>query len=157
MKLVKTEGGNLIFALSQRERALLTEVLRQYPLVPVSHHKLTRAAGSKVSTDDQALLEDAMSAQKVAQKGRVGEWLGHQARFAPQGPGFRVTISRADAEWLLQVLNDVRVGSWLALRCPDPDDGKVPSVDESTARFAFLMELSGHFECVLLEALHGEG
>ena len=157
MKLIKTDGAGLTFAMSRREQTLLTDVLKQYPLVPVSHHKLTRTANGRVSADDQDLLEEAMSAQKTEQKGRVGEWLAQKGRFAAHGSSLRVTISHADMEWLLQVLNDVRVGSWLALGCPDPDEGKVPVINESTARFVFLMELSGHFQCVLLAALHGEG
>jgi len=98
-----------------------------------------------------------VAARKLEQKGRVGKLLEDAQRFVPRGAGFRVIFSREEMEWLLQVLNDVRVGSWLALGCPDPDAGKAPEVNESNAKYMFLMELSGHFEWVLLEALDGAG
>ena len=96
-----------------------------------------------------------MSAQKQTLGKRAGEWLAAPGRFAAHGKGYRVTLQRADLEWLLQVLNDVRVGSWLILGCPDPDEGPAPEVNEANAKYIFLLELSSHFQCVLLEAVDG--
>jgi hypothetical protein len=131
--------------------------LRCFPLVPTSHHRLTRAPQSAAEAADQQLLEEAMAARQGEQKGRVAQLLGNKSRFAPQGDGFRVTLTREEMEWLLQVLNDVRVGSWLALGSPDPVNAPLTKRDEGTARHYFRMEVSEHFECVLLEALGALG
>ena len=155
MKLFKHEGDKFIFDLGQRERALWQAVLGHYPLLPASHHKLTRATDAGVDPSDQKLLEEAMSALKREHQSRVKEFLKNQGRFVAQGSGYRLTLSRQDLDWLLQVLNDVRVGSWMKLGCPDPDEGKLPALTDANAPFLFLMELSGQFECELLEALDG--
>jgi hypothetical protein len=155
MKLARQEGDRFVFEMGRRERVLWQEVLRHFPLIPTSHHKLTRVPDANVDATDQELLEEAMAARKREQKGRLGKLLDDKQRWGPRGNGYRITFTREEMEWLLQVLNDVRVGSWLALGGPDPMDAPVAQMDEATARHIFLMEVSGHFECVLLEALGG--
>jgi hypothetical protein len=153
MKRLPSEPGRFLFQLGKREKDLLLTVLRQYPLVPVAHHTLRRGQPPDADPASQKLLTEAMASNRQEQKGRVGALLEDPERFVPQGTGYRISFSREEMEWLLQVLNDVRVGSWLLLGCPDPDEGKAPEVTEANARYLFLMELSGHFECVLLAAL----
>ena len=156
MKLLRTENDRFVFELGRREKTLFQDVLRHYPLSPVSHHKLTHGT-LHTNAANQELLEEAMASLRQQQQGRVGELLRAEGRFAAQGSGWRITFSREEMEWLLQVLNDVRVGSWLILGCPDPDEGTVPDLNESNAKYLFLMELSGQFEGELLEALDGPG
>lgn len=56
-------------------------------------------------------------------------------------------------EWLLQVLNDVRVGTWVSLGRPDPQTKhKLKPTAKNLHRLA-IIELSGTFQMVLLEAL----
>jgi hypothetical protein len=55
----------------------------------------------------------------------------------------------------LQVLNDVRVGSWIALGSPDTEQGEKILLTEETAPRVRSMEVAGAFEAVLLEALIG--
>jgi hypothetical protein len=157
MKLVKARADGFVFELGKREKALLLEILGHYPLVPVAHHKLSRAPAPHADPANEKLLGEAMAAHKAEQAGRVRQLAASPDRFAPHGPRLRVSFSHEEMEWLLQVLNDVRVGSWLILGCPDPDEGKLPNVNEDTAQYLYLMELSGHFEFVLLEALAKPG
>ena len=60
---------------------------------------------------------------------------------------------RAEVEWLFQVLNDVRVGSWVRLGSPE---GKPREVTIATAPHFVAMEMAGYFEAELLEALSRE-
>jgi len=55
----------------------------------------------------------------------------------------------------LQVLNDVRVGSWIALGSPDPESGKKILFNEKLLPHFRTMELAGAFEMVFLDALSG--
>ena len=81
--------------------------------------------------------------------------LNEPDRFRTVKSGFELTVTRAQAEWLLQVLNDVRVGSWLALG--EPEEDEAPEVTEDNARFLLTLELSGLFQSLLLVALDDEG
>ena len=50
--------------------------------------------------------------------------------------GLQLTLSGPEIEWLLQVLNDVRVGSWIALGSPDPESGKKIVFNEKICRIS---------------------
>jgi len=154
MTLVNAEGENYQFRLSRAERAVLCALLKKYPLIPLSHHRLTRAPAAQESAN-QMLLEEVMSSQRTDFKERVRQLVSSRERFQPEANLFRVTFSREEMEWLLQVLNDVRVGSWILLGCPDPDEGRPPRRLPGHDRAEVDMELAAHFEWRLLEALHG--
>jgi len=64
--------------------------------------------------------------------------------------GFSRTI--AEIEWLLQILNDVRVGSWLSLGSPD-EELELSLLNAKTAPHFWTMQLAGEFEMRLLKAL----
>jgi hypothetical protein len=154
MKLLATQADHLVFGLGKRERSLFREVLKHFPLVPVSHHRIGRAPATEPDGATK-LLEEAMSARQREHQGRLSALLGDQRHLVAAGAGYNLRLSREEVEWLLQVLNDVRVGSWLILGCPDPDQGKALEVNESSSKYLFLMELAGYFESELLEAVDG--
>ena len=59
----------------------------------------------------------------------------------------------AEADWLLEVLNEIRVGSWVRLGRPQKDDEvNLPNHPESS-RHLWAMELSGYLETRLLDGL----
>jgi predicted house-cleaning NTP pyrophosphatase (Maf/HAM1 superfamily) len=60
-------------------------------------------------------------------------------------------LSPAEIEWLLQVLNDVRVGGWLALG--EPEELEPPEINETNAPYLLAMEAAGYFQAQLLAAL----
>ena len=66
-----------------------------------------------------------------------------------------MTVSGPEIEWLLQVLNDVRVGSWIALGSPDPEQDKKIVYHKDMLPHFQMMELAGAFETVFLDALTG--
>jgi hypothetical protein len=63
-----------------------------------------------------------------------------------------MALTEHQIEWLLQVLNDIRVGSWLALGSPDEKQGKQLRLNLQSAQYLWTMELCGQFESALLSA-----
>jgi hypothetical protein len=61
-----------------------------------------------------------------------------------------MTLSAADVEWLLQVFNDVRVGSWVHLGLPEE---RIAKLTLENAPHLWAMEMAGYFESQLLKAL----
>jgi hypothetical protein len=80
----------------------------------------------------------------------VRAFLAEPARFRPGPRGLELTLTAADLEWLLQVLNDIRVGSWIALG--EPDETHPPEVAGANARPVVALELCGYFQSTLLTA-----
>lgn len=153
MKLVKKADNHFTFHLGKRERFLFVEVLRSFPLTPVAHHRISKAHSDDPGCERQQLLEEFMAGQKAEQRQRVADFLADGSRFEAYESAWRLRVSGDELEWLLQVFNDVRVGSWLMLGSPDPLESLPKQVIESNARFLVLLELSGHFECALLDAM----
>ena len=151
MKLIKREGENFVLHIGRRERRLLFEVLKLYPLVPAAHHRVSQTA--KQNDEHQTLLEEALSERRQENKRQLVAMLHEEQRFKETDAGYRLTLSAPQMEWLLQVLNDIRVGSWLILGEPDEKKGKPVALTSENARHYAAMEFCGLFQMTLLDAV----
>jgi hypothetical protein len=148
---VKAGGGKFSFQLERDEKRMLFQVLRAYPLIPIAHHRLSKTEENR---EDQQLLEEALTAQRRENKKQVRILLAAKTRFQANQNGWRWSLTAAQIEWLLQVLNDVRIGAWLAIGSPDGQMETIATFNEKTAPYFWAMEVSGHFQAVLLKALN---
>ena len=151
MKLIRTYRGRLTFSLDENEKRLLFQVLQLYPLVPPTHHRLSENGEGPKYDENQHLLEEALAQQRRENRRKVVTMLDEPGRFRETTSDIQLWLSSAQVEWLLQVLNDVRVGAWLALG--EPDELGLPDIDKENAAYVLAMEGAGYFESVLLTAL----
>ena len=151
MKLIKREGEDFVLHIGRRERRLLLEVLKLYPLVPVGRHRVSQTA--KQMDEHQTLLEEALAERRQENKRQLVAMLREEQRFKETDTGYRLTLSAPQMEWLLQVLNDIRVGSWLILGEPDEKKGKPVALTSENARHYAAMEFCGLFQMTLLDAV----
>jgi hypothetical protein len=98
------------------------------------------------------LLEEALTEHRNENKRALDSMLNEPNRFQETSTGYRLVLTSPQLEWLLQVLNDVRVGSWLQLGSPNEKEGKRLKLGLQNARYLWAMELSGHFEHALMTA-----
>ena len=154
MKFLHASQNRFIFALSKRDRRLLQEVLRLYPRIPPAHQVLSKGEKLPDQESSQQLLNDALAEQRVENKKQVQAFLESPKRFAENEAGCRLTLSTSEMEWLLQVLNDIRVGSWVILGSPEPRT-ELRLLNEKTAPDFWAMEMAGYFQAHLLEATEG--
>ena len=153
MKLLRATRTRLLFHLGQRETRLLTQVLKLYPRVPSAHHVLSKSGQLPDAEANQQLLDEALAEQRAENKKQVQALLADSRHFADTETGGRLSLTRVETEWLLQVLNDIRVGSWVILGSPD---NKPAELTPANARHFLAMEMAGYFQMQLLEALEGE-
>ncbi len=157
MKRVNSRDADYVFALSAQERELMVKLLGYFPQVPVAHHRLSQATDSPGTRENQRLLEESLKAHQS----QAREWLAASfqgvPRFEAVEKGFHLKLKRDEMERLLQMFNDVRVGSWLALKSPDLAQKKNLKDTRLTAPFFQRMELAGIFEMIFLRALQGPG
>ena len=137
----------------KREKRLLLDILKLYPLIPIAHHQVTRSGVGDKMESNQRLLEEALAEHRAGNRKQLDAMLGEEGRFKPVKTGFHLTLNPHQTEWLLQVLNDVRVGSWLRLGQPDEKKDKDVHLTPDNARYLVFMEASAYFESVLLSAL----
>ena len=143
-----------VVQLGQQEEDLLLEVLKLYPCIPPAHHRVSRSGQAPQSRECQRLLDEALAEQRAENKRQLRTLLSDSRRVRRSNSGCQITLSAAELEWLLQILNDVRVGSWLLLGAPE-ERIDLNLMNKDNAPHFWAMELSGHFQMHLLEALHG--
>jgi hypothetical protein len=157
MKLIrskKTGPGPAVsvYQISKHEVEWLLAVLRFYPQLNSDYHQITQGVAAEIVAGQQ-LLEEAMAQRRAEHKRKLDKFLAMPGRFRQEAPDqFRLTIEPEQMEWLLQVLNDVRVGCWVKLGRPElePMFQRKLTVEESRAMSA--LELSGFFQMVFLGA-----
>ena len=156
MKLIEHQSRQWLFESSRNEKLLLASLLQLFPLVPPDHHRLSRNARLPGLAENQRWLEESQAAQQAENRRRIAAWLEQPGRFQPRGKVFRFALDRPELEWFLQVLNDVRVGSWLA--CGSPDLENLSQLPQNKIALMHLrrMELAGAFVSFFLAALEAD-
>jgi hypothetical protein len=154
VKLLRSDKDRFVFQLSRGEKAVLLEVLKRYPCVPPAHRRLSRVTSTPKDKENQRLLDEALAEQRAQNKRQLRALLNDVETLVHVDNHWGFHLRRRDFEWLIQVLNDVRVGSWLALGSPEELPRKLP-VGSDAAPHVFAMELAGLFQMTLLEAAEG--
>lgn len=151
MKFLRTHKQQLTFRIDPKEKEMLFQILRLYPLVPPARARLSRNGEGPEHDENQRLLEEALDDQRRVNRKHVLDLLEGPGRFRELKEGIQFSLAATEVEWLLQVLNDVRVGAWLALG--EPEELEPPEITRTIAPYLLAMETAGYFESVLLVAL----
>ena len=155
MKFIRKDGEEFEFEFELIEKGLLFHLLGLYPAVPVSYHKLTKGRRIPHQAENQELLNDAIKAQREANQQEIITLLKDTGRFKDGGESTRAVFKHGELEWLLQVLNDVRVGNWLAAGSPDLQAEEEFQSTSKTLQNVMLMELTSGFQMLFLGAMGG--
>jgi len=149
VKIIRN-GEKLVLQLGGREKHLFFELLKLYPCITEAQ-RLQKPA--QMLDSSQRLLAEALAEQRTEYKKQLEAFLADPLRFEKTDSGWRFSLSTVESEWLLQILNDVRVGSWIRLGSPE-EQLEIKLLNENTAPHFWAMELAGHFQMGLLEALN---
>jgi ribonuclease BN (tRNA processing enzyme) len=149
----KQEG--FTFLLGNEEKEAFLQILQQYPRVPEAHLRVTKSANLPKADEIQRLLSEALAEQRAENRKGVQLFLSQSGRFEQIDRGWLLTLSLTELDWLLQILNDVRVGSWVGLGAPEPRV-EIRKMDDNAIRNFWDMEIAGHFQSALLGALKGQ-
>lgn len=159
MKLVSREADRLEFKLSKREHEALMTTLRLAPLFPRGESPISRDStklGEQVPSA-QADLDEALADHRLEQTEAITRLLTDPKRCTKMGAGaWKLTLTVSDADRMLQVLNEIRVGAWEKLGRPDFEEGSRPEVTEENFLCFWAFQLTDVFEGQLLAALDGE-
>jgi hypothetical protein len=155
MKLFQANEKGYGFEFNLREKQLFFKVLSLYPLVPAAHHRLARHRAS-AGYENQKLLEESLASHREEARQLVKTLIHNPKNFPAFGSGYRWLAARADMEWVLRVLNEVRVGSWLALGSPDLQRSKNVAPTPETEPHYWAMDIAGGFEMIFIAAVSGE-
>ena len=153
MKLLERNDAGLVFHLARQEKQLLQETLRLYPVLPADFQPLSKTGDSEQLRAAQQLLEESLAEQKQQNQRLLEKLAADPERFAVAPNGWHFRLAAGEIEWFLQVLNDIRVGSWRRAGCPEELHDNPEAINEQTLPHFWAMEVSGFFQCLILEAL----
>lgn len=153
MRLVEAKDGQFVFHLTKRERTLLTHVLKMFPVVGGPVAPLSKSGDDEKLVEHEQLLTEALAEQRAEHKRLVDAFLGEEGRFAEDKAGFRLRLGTGQVDWLLRVLNEVRVGLWLKLGKPEQ---LAPLAISGQLDYVVAMEICAFFQSRLLAALSGK-
>jgi hypothetical protein len=140
------------FQISNLEKALLLATVQIYPVLDPSHHRITKDP-KDAAPAEQRLLEEAMERQTAEHRAKLEVFLRAESPvFQDTGEELYMDLTGEELEWLLQVLNDIRVGSWVKLGSPDAGTVRRSSLSPEEARAVAAMDMSAYFQSGLLEA-----
>ncbi len=153
MELFKADGQNFIFRVGKREKRLLEEVLQLYPMLSGSYGEISSGPDDGKLGDAQKLLEQALAEQHRANRQELESLLREPTWLKEKAGMHQLTLSLSRMEWLLQILNNIRVGCWVALGAPQDTALHLKDLNEKTIRYFVSMEGTAYFQSVLLKAL----
>lgn len=153
MILIRAEKETCVFQLAAREKTLLFELLKTYSQAPLAQRLVTKSGRLPDQNASQRLLDEALAEQRTENKRRLEGMIKNPHHWKDEHSHWLLTLSQAEIEWLLQVLNDIRVGSWVQLGSPEHWPG---TISPETAPRIWSMELAGAFQMAFLHALEGD-
>jgi hypothetical protein len=149
MKLLRQVRNGWEYQLTQSEAMCLRRLIGEFPLTPATAARVTRTESGRKAAEREQLLNESLAEHRADLKRRAANLLG-SGNFKMRQNGWRLHLDPEERELLLQLLNDIRVGSWQALGEPEDLELKSSSRSEKEMGFHTLLQLAGFFEFKLL-------
>ncbi|HVR36252.1 MAG TPA: hypothetical protein VMS21_10435 [Methylomirabilota bacterium] len=152
---MKVANGCYHFRLRHQEHPAFVSLLRLFPVLPPDFQPLSKSADPAETEADQKLLEEAMRSQKAGLKSEVEKLLQDGDRLRKTPEGWELALEGPQLEWFLQVVNEIRVGSWRHLGSPDPLRHLRIEINETSLHHLWAMGMCDRIQSAVLEALRG--
>ena len=156
MKLVRQIKSGWKYELNQGEGDCLRSLLQQFPITADTHAQISRTDADPKSNEREKLLNESQAEHRKELKKQATNLLA-AGKFKRGEEGYLLTLNLEEREILLQILNDIRIGSWHVLGEPEELEPEKPPQTEKEMVFYNLMNLAGYFEVAFLHAYGGDG
>jgi hypothetical protein len=149
MKLVRQKDGVWQYHLAQNEADILVGLLNKFPFTKIDPVKISKTDKHPKAREREKLLNESLAEHRKELKKSALDLI-RPDKFKQLEKGWLMTLSSENRETMLQILNDIRVGSWRALGEPEELHTNTPKTDAKDLAYRSLMDLAGYFECALL-------
>ena len=152
MRLVETSPEGYVIEIGRKERGVLLDILRRYPVMPEDYAGSRKQEGSQ-SVLDLALLQEALAEVRKENRTLLENWMRNEEVWSKHSKSWNLKLGHEEVEWLLQILNDVRIGSWVRLGAPELGAKADLDLKPETIELAWALDMAGFFEQSLIELL----
>ena len=154
MKFISFSRKRFTFGLGPEEQEAFVTLLRFYPVAVGGRGAISKALNTETIAEAQKMLDEAVAEQIAESKKLVEAFVADPKRFKLQeDETYRMFLKEDEVEWLLQVLNNIRVGSWMELGSPEPGGELTLPPKEDSGRMVWSIYASDIFLGSLLYAL----
>ncbi|MDB6055451.1 MAG: hypothetical protein JWN25_2974 [Verrucomicrobiales bacterium] len=151
MTFVHLKKDQFFFQLGTLDKALLFQLIERYPLVPPNHFQTSVHPEKDLESQ---FINDLLIEERQENKKKLNGFFTSVRKFSGAGEeGSLLAISFSEMQWLLQVLNDIRVGAWIQLGSPDESGMERFDEGHQLNEQSWAMNLSSRFQGELLSAL----
>jgi hypothetical protein len=145
MKLVRQTKDGWQYQLNPAETNCLRSLLNQFPITTSATGKISRTDSDPQTVDREKLLNESLADHRDKLKKRARSLIGAD-KFKARDKNWLLCINSEEREFLFQILNDIRVGSWRALGEPENLEPQTPNPTKTEKIFHNIMNLAGYFE-----------
>tara|TARA_Y100001934_G_scaffold275253_2_gene369274 strand:- start:7067 stop:7537 length:471 start_codon:yes stop_codon:yes gene_type:complete len=117
----------LVFGMKSGEQRLLERTFELYPVMPAGIAPLSKSSDPEEMQDEQDLLDELMRESKAENRLELMNFLRRPRQFEKEEDALLLTVKKSEVNWLLEIVNEIRVGLWYKLGQPDPEEDEVPS------------------------------
>jgi hypothetical protein len=149
MKLVNESKGVWRYQLKEKEAAVLVELIKKFPFAEIDHVKISNTEKDPDTIEREKLLNESLSDHRRELKS-LAQNLLDQDKFKKIKSGQLLTLDSEEREILLQVLNDIRIGSWHVLGDPESLESTPANPSNQYLAYRGLMDVAGYFEIGLI-------
>jgi len=153
VRLLQKTDNKFIFELGFDEKELLLEVLKLYPVLDPAYQKLSDSLNEEEVSISRNILKEDLSEHQAKNKQMINDMFGEGSPFRQDMLNCRLELGSEQLERLLQVLNDIRVGSWRKLDSPDYGELEKLRLEKRDVVTIVVMDICEYFEYYFLDAI----
>jgi hypothetical protein len=151
MILISRSDWQWQYFLNAHEAEALAGLLKRFPFTELAPRQISRMTDDPATAEREKLLNESL-AEHRKELAKVAVTLLEKDTWKKSRNGTFLTLSPQSRDLLLQILNDIRIGSWRALGEPEDLDKPPKNTSAKNPAYRHLMDLAGYFEANLLEA-----
>ena len=148
MKLLKQTRDGWRYLLDANEASCLEGLLKRFPLTKSFPARITKSTADPKAVEREKLLNESLAEHRAGLRQKARRLLSN-GKLKVHRDQWRLSVNLEEREILLQILNDIRVGSWRALGEPESLEPR-PGASDAELFYTNLLNLAGYFEFKLL-------
>lgn len=153
MRVFEKTDSALVFELGVAEADFLKQILSDYPLVADESRRFSAFADADEVRENTQLLQSGLREHTQTNRAKLRSWLASPETWKPLPDRTLLSLKTEDGSWFLQILNDLRIGNWQKLDCPDQEELDSIEFARENAYPLLAMKVSGFLQTLILNAL----
>jgi len=162
VELVEKTDQRITFRFHPSGKDQLLSILNCFPLPSKWEVTLSKNDHEGELEEDRKFLEESLDSERQSLQSTLDTFLNSPVTFYEEDGQNFLRLGLDKVEWLLQILNDIRISSWQLLGSPGPEDkenlekliqDEIPEESMQQAQLFLLLELAGYYQSVVIESL----